>query len=167
MFRWFGNISVNLKLTLGFGLVLLLTVLITLTGWLALDATLQRGDKLGASAKLSEMTKDLRIARQEYQVKQEPATADKVNAALMAMEAFARELDKELSDPEDHALIEQEEAALSAYRQAFGQLGQAYQAREAARTQLGASADAAVQAAAAPAPRASAAARSTSASRRA
>ncbi len=146
MFRWFGNISVNLKLTLGFGLVLLLTVLITLTGWLALDATLQRGDKLGASAKLSEMTKDLRIARQEYQVKQEPATADKVNAALMAMEAFARELDKELSDPEDHALIEQEEAALSAYRQAFGQLGQAYQAREAARTQLGASADAAVQA---------------------
>ena len=146
MFRWFGNISVNLKLTLGFGLVLLLTVLITLTGWLALDATLQRGDKLGASAKLSEMTKDLRIARQEYQVKQEPATADKVNAALMAMEAFARELDKELSDPEDHALIEQEEAALSAYRQAFGQLGQAYQAREAARNQLGASADAAVQA---------------------
>ncbi|XBY63792.1 methyl-accepting chemotaxis protein [Pseudomonas solani] len=146
MFRWFGNISVNLKLTLGFGLVLLLTVLITLTGWLALDATLQRGDKLGASAKLSEMTKDLRIARQEYQVKQEPATADKVDAALMAMEAFARELDKELSDPEDHALIEQEEAALSAYRQAFGQLGQAYQAREAARNQLGASADAAVQA---------------------
>nr|WP_236234157.1 methyl-accepting chemotaxis protein [Pseudomonas tohonis] len=144
MFRWFGNISVNLKLTLGFGLVLLLTVLITLTGWLALDATLERGDKLGASAKLSEMTKDLRIALQEYQAKQEPATADKVDAALGAMEAFARELDKELSDPKDHALIEQEEAALGAYRQAFGQLGQAYQAREASRAQLGASADAAV-----------------------
>ncbi|BCG27450.1 methyl-accepting chemotaxis protein [Pseudomonas tohonis] len=144
MFRWFGNISVNLKLTLGFGLVLLLTVLITLTGWLALDATLERGDKLGASAKLSEMTKDLRIARQEYQIKQEPATADRVDAALKAIEAFAQELDKQLSDPRDHDLIDQEEAALGAYRQAFGQLGQAYQAREASRAQLGASADAAV-----------------------
>ncbi|MCU9947197.1 methyl-accepting chemotaxis protein [Pseudomonas sp. PDM13] len=146
MFRWFGNISVNLKLTLGFGLVLLLTVLITLTGWLAVDATLQRGDKLGASAKLSELTKDLRVARLQYQIKQEPATADQVNAALKAIDDYALELNKKLSDPRDRDLISQEEAAVNTYQQAFGQLGQAYQAREAARTQLGASADAAVQA---------------------
>ena len=41
-----GNISVNRKLGLGFGLVLLLTLLITITGWKGLTSVIERGDKL-------------------------------------------------------------------------------------------------------------------------
>ena len=37
-----GNISVNRKLGLGFGLVLLLTLLITITGWKGLTSVIER-----------------------------------------------------------------------------------------------------------------------------
>ena len=47
MYRWLahslGNVSVNRKLGLGFGLVLLLTLAITLTGWHGLDSVIDRG----------------------------------------------------------------------------------------------------------------------------
>lgn len=40
MYRWLaeklGNVSVNRKLSVGFGLVLVLTLLITFTGWTGL-----------------------------------------------------------------------------------------------------------------------------------
>lgn len=53
MYQWLaqslGNVSVNRKLGLGFGLVLLLTLAITLTGWHGMDSIIDRGDKLGTS----------------------------------------------------------------------------------------------------------------------
>ena len=52
MYSWLaqmlGNLSVNRKLGIGFGLVLLLTLLITFTGWSGLNSLISRGDKLGA-----------------------------------------------------------------------------------------------------------------------
>jgi methyl-accepting chemotaxis protein len=51
MYRWLadklGNVSVNRKLGIGFGLVLLLTLLITFTGWTGMSGMISRGDKLG------------------------------------------------------------------------------------------------------------------------
>ena len=50
MYRWLatllGNLSVNRKLSLGFGLVLVLTLLIAATGWNGLVSVIDRGDKL-------------------------------------------------------------------------------------------------------------------------
>ena len=50
MYRWLarnlGNVSVSRKLGIGFGLVLLLTLLITATGWTGLGRVIDRGDKL-------------------------------------------------------------------------------------------------------------------------
>ncbi|WP_432213740.1 hypothetical protein [Pseudomonas graminis] len=66
MSRWFtqrlGNMSVRLKLGVGFGLVLLLTLLITATGWSSVKAVIERGDKLGMISQISERTMDLRTA---------------------------------------------------------------------------------------------------------
>ena len=51
MYQWLadklGNVSVNRKLGVGFGLVLLLTMLITFTGWTGLSDVTRRGDTLG------------------------------------------------------------------------------------------------------------------------
>ena len=67
MYQWLaenlGNVSVKRKLGIGFGLVLLLTLLITFTGWNGLSGVTSRGDKLGFIASLNDLTKDLRIAR--------------------------------------------------------------------------------------------------------
>lgn len=62
-----GNISVNRKLSLGFGLVLVLTLLIAATGWNGLMSVIDRGDKLANISKIIGLTKDLRIARLEYE----------------------------------------------------------------------------------------------------
>ena len=57
MYRWLaeklGNVSVNRKLSVGFGLVLLLTLLITFTGWTGLGDVISRGDKLGFISSLN------------------------------------------------------------------------------------------------------------------
>ena len=105
MLRWFSNISVNLKLATGFGLVLLLTVLITLTGWLALSSTIERGEKLSESASLSELTKVLRINRMQFQIKQDPAVAAAVNDSLKALEDLGSHLSGVLLDPQDRTLV--------------------------------------------------------------
>ncbi|QEY65334.1 HAMP domain-containing protein [Metapseudomonas lalkuanensis] len=144
MLRWFSNISVNLKLATGFGLVLLLTVLITLTGWLALSSTIERGEKLSESASLSELTKDLRINRMQFQIKQDPAVAAAVNDSLKALEDLGSHLSGVLLDPQDRTLVAEQGSATRDYQSAFAQLVQAYQAREAARARLGESADQAV-----------------------
>ena len=44
--RHLGNLSVNLKLGIGFGLVLLLTLLIAATGWFGLSRLIERADKI-------------------------------------------------------------------------------------------------------------------------
>lgn len=71
MYRWLahtlGNISVIRKLSLGFGLVLILTLLITATGWNGLASVIDRGDKLANISKIIALTKDLRIARLDYE----------------------------------------------------------------------------------------------------
>ncbi|MFD2882541.1 methyl-accepting chemotaxis protein [Pseudomonas lini] len=73
MYRWLaeklGNVSVNRKLGVGFGLVLLLTLLITFTGWTGLGGVISRGDTLGFISSLNELTKDLRLARLDYDMR--------------------------------------------------------------------------------------------------
>ena len=67
MYQWIaqslGNVSVSRKLGLGFGLVLLLTLAITLTGWYGMDSIVNRGDKLGNISLIQQYTQELRIAR--------------------------------------------------------------------------------------------------------
>ena len=46
MKTWFGNISVTLKLALGFGLVLLLTMALALVGWSSLGSVVQRSERM-------------------------------------------------------------------------------------------------------------------------
>ena len=63
MFGWISNIRVGTKLGLGFGLVLALTFFLALTGWIAINVLAERGVKVQDIARVSEMTKDLRIHR--------------------------------------------------------------------------------------------------------
>ncbi|MDU9395658.1 methyl-accepting chemotaxis protein [Pseudomonas sp. zfem003] len=144
MSRWFGNLSVSLKLAIGFGLVLLLTLLITLTGWLAIDETLDRGQKLQDSANLSELAKDLQISQQAYQLKQDANNAERVRARVQAIDDHTRTLEQHFTDARDREHMEQARQATQAYQAAFTELGKAYQTREGARSQLGTSADAAM-----------------------
>jgi len=145
MYRWLaknlGNLSVSLKLGIGFGLVLLLTLVITATGWTGLGGVIDRGDKLGNISTLYAMTKDLRIARLNYEMlhgEQGPAA---VNDTLKQLDEGLQTARAQLQQPESIAMVGQQLEAVAEYHRAFNDMTQATAAREAARSQLGASAD--------------------------
>nr|WP_313740740.1 methyl-accepting chemotaxis protein [Pseudomonas sp.] len=136
-----GNISVNRKLAMGFGLVLLLTLVAAATGWMGLRNVIERGDKLGHISEVLQLTQDLRIARQQYQRKGNPDAITQMDATLDQLEQRLQGVSERLAQPADLQRVERQRAAVVEYRQAFDQLKQAAQRRESSRAVLGDSAD--------------------------
>ncbi|NMX61983.1 HAMP domain-containing protein [Pseudomonas sp. WS 5059] len=148
MYRWLaeklGNVSVNRKLSVGFGLVLVLTLLITFTGWTGLSGVISRGDKLGFISSLNELTKDLRQARLDYEMRRGEQGPGLVNELMDKLDSGLKTARSQIEQPADVAIIDEQLAAVAKYRQAFGAMVQAGAHREDARSKLGATADNAV-----------------------
>ncbi|WP_130906985.1 methyl-accepting chemotaxis protein [Pseudomonas sp. Sample_16] len=148
MYQWLadklGNVGVNRKLGVGFGLVLLLTLLITFTGWTGLGEVTSRGDKLGFISEINGLTKDLRIARLDYEMRRGEQGPGAVNDLLGKLETGLQTARQMIEQPADIAMIDQQLAAVSLYKQGFTALTQAGANREDARSKLGATADNAV-----------------------
>ncbi len=148
MYQWLadklGNVGVNRKLGVGFGLVLLLTLLITFTGWSGLGEVTSRGDKLGFISDINVLTKDLRIARLDYDMRRGEQGPGAVNDLLGKLDSSLQAARQMIEQPVDVAMVDQQLAAVSQYKQAFAALTQAGANREEARSKLGATADNAV-----------------------
>jgi methyl-accepting chemotaxis protein len=148
MYRWLaaklGNVSVNRKLSIGFGLVLILTLLITFTGWTGLGDVISRGDKLGFISSLNSLTKDLRLARLDFEMRRGEQGTDAVNGLLTQLDSGLKTAAALIEQPDDNALVEQQLEALNQFKKAFAAMVQAGLKREGARSQLGDTADNAV-----------------------
>ena len=148
MYRWLaeklGNVSVNRKLSVGFGLVLVLTLLITFTGWTGLGDVISRGDKLGFISSLNGLTKDLRLARLDFDMRRGEQGTDKVDGLLAHLDSGLKTAAELIEQPDDKALVEQQQEALNQYKKAFAAMVQAGLKREGARSKLGDTADNAV-----------------------
>jgi methyl-accepting chemotaxis protein len=149
MYRWFaqrlGNVSVSRKLAIGFGLVLLMTLVITATGWSSLGALIERGDKLANISQVSEQTMELRTARMRYESLYSSEAATGVMTALDKLDTYLKQARGKISGADDLKLLDAQIQAAADYRRAFDDMTRAIQAREASRTNLGATADAAVE----------------------
>ncbi|MTD18538.1 HAMP domain-containing protein [Pseudomonas sp. CCM 7891] len=148
MYRWLagklGNVSVKRKLGMGFGLVLILTLLITLTGWSSLGGVISRGDKLGFISSLNELTKDLRLARLDYEMRRGEQGPAAVNNLLEQLESGLKTARTLIEQPAGIALIDGQLTAVEQYKRAFIAMTQAGARREDARSKLGDTADNAV-----------------------
>ena len=148
MYRWLaeslGNVSVKRKLGIGFGLVLLLTLLITFTGWTGMSGIISRGDKLGFISSLNELTKDLRLARMDYDTRRGEQGPGAVNELLSKLDSGLQTARSLIEQPSDVAMVDQQLAAVAEYKRAFADMTQATVQREDARSKLGANADNAV-----------------------
>ena len=148
MHRWLaeklGNVSVKTKLGVGFGLVLLLTLMITFTGWTGLSGVISRGDKLGYISSLNEVTKDLRLARLDYEMRRGEQGPTAVNELIGKLESGLKTADALIDQPADNLLIDEQLAAIDQYKRAFNDMVQAGANRENARSKLGDTADNAV-----------------------
>jgi len=148
MYRWFaqrlGNVSVSRKLSIGFGLVLLLTLIITATGWSSVSSLIERGDKLAAISQISEQTMDLRTARMRYETQSSVEAATGVMTALDTLDTDLKNARSKITGTDDLKLLDGQIQAAADYRRAFDDMTKAIQVREASRVNLGATADAAV-----------------------
>lgn len=139
-----ANASVSLKLAVGFGLVMLMTLMISATGWFSNQALIDRGDRVTAIAEINELTLQLRINRSRYEdlfnaesAAEVRTTLDQLDAAL----AYARSL---LRSPENLQSLDGQIQTAREYRQSFADMSKAIDVREASRSQMGDNADKAV-----------------------
>ncbi len=144
MNTWFGNISVNLKLGLGFGLVLLLTSILALTGWTSLGGLIDRSNWMSDITQLNASLTKLRIVRLQYMLANGDETvAQNVQTSLDGFVAQQQKLLSSFKSPENLKLLNEQKSVITAYQQSLNKMREAYRAGNAARQTMGDRADAA------------------------
>ena len=142
MNSWFGNISVNLKLGLGFGLVLVLTSILALTGWNSLSGLIDRSNWMSDITQLNASLTKLRIVRLQYMLANgDEAVAQNVQTSLDAFAAQQQKLLDSFKSPENLKLLNEQKAVITAYQQSLNKMREAYRNGNAARQVMGDKAD--------------------------
>ncbi|QVI70851.1 methyl-accepting chemotaxis protein [Pseudomonas syringae] len=139
-----ANASVSLKLAIGFGLVLLMTLMISATGWFSNQALIDRGDRVTAIAEVNELTLQLRINRMRYEDLYNAETAAQVRSTLDQLDAALQTARNLLRSAENLQLLDVQIQATRDYRQSFEDMSKAIESREVSRSQMGENADKAV-----------------------
>ncbi|MEG1078941.1 MAG: methyl-accepting chemotaxis protein [Pseudomonas sp.] len=134
MNSWFANISVNLKLGLGFGLVLALTCVLALTGWTSLGSLIDRSNWMSDITQLNSDLTDLRITRLQYMLTNgDDAAAGNVQVKLNAFSEQQQKLLKSFKSPENVKLLQELGQTISAYQVSINKMRAGYKTSLAAR----------------------------------
>jgi methyl-accepting chemotaxis protein len=139
------NMTVRSKLVLGFTLVIIFTVLIAFTGWRGISSLSERSERVSDIAKLTTLTRDMRIARLVYGQNSDDANAAtwlKAYDNLDAHLAYLRQiLDSDLNIPH----VKTATAAMTVYKGFYNDIINATHTREASRAVSGSVADEALE----------------------
>ena len=142
MNSWFGNISVNLKLGLGFGLVLVLTSILAFTGWTSLGGLIDRSNWMSDITQLNASLTKLRVVRLQYMLANgDEAVAQNVQTNLDVFAAQQQKLLDSFKSPENRKLLTEQKAIITAYQQSLNKMREAYRNGNASRQVMGDKAD--------------------------
>jgi len=134
--RVLGNTSVTLKLILGFGLVLALSLGIALTGWQALNASLFRSQSLTLLSQLAVAGEELRAERIVYRTLNTPASMTKIGLSVEKIDRYLAEVGQRLKHPASLQQVQESTRMTASFKTALGGLGNLIEQRETAREQL-------------------------------
>ncbi|TWC44503.1 methyl-accepting chemotaxis sensory transducer [Pseudomonas sp. SJZ080] len=138
MRKFFGDISVNLKLALGFGLVLALTAVLALTSWSSVDSLVWRSNRMGDVTQLNTLLSEVRLARLKYlQSKGDEAAVQNVQVSLEAFIAQQQKLINTFIIPENLKLLKEQGAIIGNFQQSLNKMLDAYRTANSARQALG------------------------------
>ncbi|TWE09612.1 methyl-accepting chemotaxis protein [Pseudomonas sp. AG1028] len=134
MYRWLASVSVAKKLMIGFGLLLLMSLLIFWSGWSSISGLSYRMDRMGAVNKLMDDMGDMRLARGDYlqsqgdvdNAKVLDAKIDTTAQTLAGLKAF-------FTTPFNLKHLDDMTQSLQAYRVGVDGLKAAYQQIDASR----------------------------------
>ncbi len=138
--RLFADLSVGKKLLCGFGLVLLLTVAVTGSGFLAVQAVLQGHENVGRLSAIDGMILQARRFERDFALRQNDEAAARMREQLDKVDALLAE-QLQASTAQDRARLQGMQQAIADYRLQFDgfvqQLGDARQARTVMREAAG------------------------------
>ncbi len=141
MNSWFGNISVNMKLGLGFGLVLALTCVLALTGWTSLGGLIDRSNWMSDITQLNSGLTKLRVVRLQYMLTNGDETAaQNVQTTLDGFAAQQQALISKFKSPENVKLLKQQAATIAEYQTSLNKMRNAYRTGNSARDSMSANA---------------------------
>ncbi|MBP5953297.1 methyl-accepting chemotaxis protein [Pseudomonas sp. P42] len=134
MNSWFGNISVNMKLGLGFGLVLALTCVLALTGWTSLGGLIDRSNWMSDITQLNSSLTKLRVVRLQYMLTNGDETAaQNVQTTLDGFAAQQQKLISSFKSPENVKLLKEQAATIAEYQTSLNKMRNAYRTGNTAR----------------------------------
>ncbi|PWB32107.1 methyl-accepting chemotaxis protein [Pseudomonas sp. SDI] len=128
--RMLGNISVRLKLTLGFAVVLLLTLATAIGGREALNQSIERAQKISEIAALNDFAKDLRAERITYRVLADTQSHDLVLLALSNLDTVLRSMQKHFLLAGDLEVLSDNQERVQRYRREFADLQETVAVRQ-------------------------------------
>ena len=142
MNSWLGNISVNMKLGLGFGLVLALTCVLALTGWSSLGSLIDRSNWMSDITQLNAGLTKLRVVRLQYMLTNGDETAaQNVQTTLEAFSAQQQALVEKFKSPENLKRLKEQGTVIDAYKTSLAKMRNAYRSGNSARDAMSASAE--------------------------
>ncbi|MPQ83680.1 HAMP domain-containing protein [Pseudomonas sp. MAFF 730085] len=142
MFRLTGflaNASVHLKLAVGFAQVLILSFMIAVTGWHALNAALYRSSSLTTLAQLAVDAEAMRAERLVYRTLTGADSLSTMSAQIKKIDEHLAELSDRLKDPSDLQKLQESTLLVEGFKAALVLLPPLVEQRESIRAALQAS----------------------------
>ncbi len=137
MNSWFSNISVNMKLALGFGLVLVFTAILALVSWTGLGKLIDRSNWMSDIGALNAQLTKLRVARLQYMVANgDEKVADTVQASFDGFKSQIDYLLKTFKSADNLRMLNQLSQVSSAYQQSFNDMRTGYKTSNQARADM-------------------------------
>ncbi|PJI48298.1 MAG: methyl-accepting chemotaxis protein [Pseudomonas sp.] len=148
MYDWLvvqlGRLNVSLKLVVGFGILLFLTLLVLLSGLNSLESQARRGEQMAAITELNGLSQQANLARLQFELGGDRSQAERVEQHSSRMLEL---IEQRLKGSDiDAAQLNAARQAVSEYRAAFAALTRAVDQRTQARSTLVGSAQSALQA---------------------
>ena len=127
MKSWFANIAINRKLGLGFGSVLLFTLVLAWNGWGSLGSVIQRSGLMTEIAHLNDTLTGLRIARLQFMLaKGDEVSTERLEKNLATYLAQQTKLLNTFTNPVNVAMLKEQSQFNEEYQRALNKMRQAY-----------------------------------------
>ncbi|MGA6098540.1 HAMP domain-containing methyl-accepting chemotaxis protein [Stutzerimonas marianensis] len=141
MNNWFGNIGVSRKLSLGFGAVLVLTLILAWNGWGSLGSVIQRSGWMTEISQLNNTLTNLRIARLQFMLANGDAeSTERLDKNLGIYLAQQTKLLNTFKNPINVAMLKEQAGYNEQYQHSLNDMRQAYVAANGAQRSMGAAA---------------------------
>lgn len=120
--RLLVNASVRIKLALGFGQVLVLSLVIAVAGWQALNDVLLRSSNLSILGKLAVVAEAMRADRIVYRTLTDAASLGKMAQQIETIDQHLGDLANHLEDPAELRRVQEAERLVASFKAALVEL---------------------------------------------